>query len=114
MSCHGTVSQQPHVGKPGRPQVSALCWDLLTRMLQPVPAQRASGAQVLAHPWLTVSMPLELGTLNDRLLQVGRRGVVLSECRHPNADVCGVQRTTFSQLLTAQSATQPHGLRHRA
>ena len=52
-------------------QVSAPCWDLMMRMLQPVPAQRASIAQVLAHPWVTDGMPAELAALNDRLLQVG-------------------------------------------
>ncbi len=52
-------------------QVSAQCWDLLARMLQPVPAQRACIAQVLTHPWVTDGMPTELATLNDRLLQVG-------------------------------------------
>ena len=43
----------------------------MARMLQPVPALRATIAQVLAHPWLTHGMPPELATLNDRLLQVG-------------------------------------------
>jgi hypothetical protein len=42
----------------------------MNRMLQPVPAQRASLAEVLAHPWVIESMPQELATLNDRLLNV--------------------------------------------
>ena len=54
-------------------QVSGACWELLSRVLQPVPAQRVSIAEVLSHPWVTEGMPHELATLNDRLLQVHAR-----------------------------------------
>ena len=57
-------------------QASVACQHLLSRMLQPDPAQRATMAEVLAHPWVAAAMPPALASLNDDLLQVWRRVIL--------------------------------------
>jgi hypothetical protein len=56
------------------PQVSRPCWDLLTRLLSPVPGTRLTVSGALQHPWVTEGMPQEMRTLNDSLVQVGLAG----------------------------------------
>ena len=88
-------------------QVSSSCWDLLTRMLQPVPVQRASMAEVLAHPWVTEGMPQELATLNDRLLNVRSRRACMTGI-HARAATCILMvlcRASWPSSATASHLT---------
>ena len=59
-------------------QASAECQHLVSRMLQPNPAHRLSLDEVLKHPWVTCDMPLQLATLNRRLLHVRHSGTALT------------------------------------
>ena len=49
------------------PQVSAECADLLRLMLQPDPAERATVADVLRHPWVQRDMSPGLVAVNALL-----------------------------------------------
>ena len=49
-------------------QVSEECRDLLRRILEPDPAERATVAEILAHPWLTAGARPGLSGINALLL----------------------------------------------
>lgn len=50
-------------------QVSALCRDLLSRLLVAAPSERMSMEEIKAHPWFLEDLPDGALTMNDWYLQ---------------------------------------------